>query len=70
MLKLGSVAGVACTSHEQRDISSLPSSICVELIEHKEYIGRHGDDMPEIIGWKWGQESVSGGVRSTEGDNA
>ena len=39
-------------------------------IEHKEYIGRHGDDMPEITGWKWGQESVSGGVRSTEADNA
>ena len=38
--------------------------------EHKEYIGRHGDDMPEITGWKWGQESVSGGVRSTEADNA
>jgi len=26
--------------------------------------------MPEITGWKWGQESVSGGVRSTEADNA
>jgi xylulose-5-phosphate/fructose-6-phosphate phosphoketolase len=41
-----------------------------KLIEPKEYIGRHGDDMPEITGWKWGQESVSGGVRSTEADNA
>jgi xylulose-5-phosphate/fructose-6-phosphate phosphoketolase len=41
-----------------------------KLTEHKEYIARHGDDMPEITGWKWGQESVSGGVRSTEADNA
>ncbi len=25
-----------------------------KLIEHKEYIGKHGDDMPAISGWKWG----------------
>jgi len=40
-----------------------------KLLEHKQYIARHGDDMPQITGWRWGQEVVSGGVRSTEADN-
>src|SRR5215467_5183327 len=40
-----------------------------KLIEHKQFISRYGDDMPEITGWRWGQEAASAGVRSTEADN-
>ncbi len=37
------------------------------LIEHKQYIARYGDDMPEITNWSWGQEAAqeSGGVGRT-----
>ena len=40
-----------------------------KLIEHKEYIARYGDDMPEVAGWTWGQSQASEGSRSTEADN-
>jgi xylulose-5-phosphate/fructose-6-phosphate phosphoketolase len=33
------------------------------------YIVRHGDDMPEITGWRWGQAAASRAVQSTEADN-
>jgi len=40
------------------------------LIEHKEYIYEHGEDAPEISGWKWGQhERAAGRASSTESDN-
>jgi len=24
-----------------------------KLIEHRQYIGRYGDDMPEVRNWQW-----------------
>jgi xylulose-5-phosphate/fructose-6-phosphate phosphoketolase len=40
-----------------------------KLYEHRQYICRVGDDMPEISGWRWGLEALSAGARSTEADN-
>ena len=40
-----------------------------KLLQHKEYIHRYGEDMPEISGWRWGSEGVVADVDSTESDN-
>jgi xylulose-5-phosphate/fructose-6-phosphate phosphoketolase len=43
-----------------------------KLIDHKQYICRHGDDMPEIANWRWGGSGggqTAASVRSTEADN-
>jgi xylulose-5-phosphate/fructose-6-phosphate phosphoketolase len=30
------------------------------LIEHKQYIEQHDEDMPEIMGWRWQEEKPAG----------
>jgi len=39
------------------------------LIDHREYICRYGDDMPEIKDWAWGGRTSARGATSTGGDN-
>jgi len=40
------------------------------LIDHKNHIEEHGDDMPVISGWTWGQEAIPNPAgTTTEGDN-
>ncbi|QDI83266.1 phosphoketolase family protein [Methylorubrum populi] len=40
-----------------------------KLIDHREYICRHGDDMPEVSGWSWSPMPVTRAAQSTESDN-
>ncbi len=40
-----------------------------KLIDHKQYIEKYGDDMPEIKNWSWGGEGApSGGGKRTSND--
>ena len=32
----------------------------MRLLDHKQYISKYGEDMPEISAWKWGQRDAAG----------
>ena len=41
-----------------------------KLMDHREYICRYGDDMPEIKDWTWsGATAAARGATLTAGDN-
>jgi xylulose-5-phosphate/fructose-6-phosphate phosphoketolase len=41
-----------------------------KLLEHKQYVRRYGDDMPEIRNWRWGQKGAAlKQTTETAGDN-
>ena len=40
-----------------------------KLIDHQQYIEEHGDDMPDIVRWRWSDEARAAAGTSTEGDN-
>jgi xylulose-5-phosphate/fructose-6-phosphate phosphoketolase len=39
-----------------------------KLIEHKQYIARHGEDMPEVQKWRWGGATGTRGPNDTAAD--
>ena len=40
-----------------------------KLLDHKEYIARNGDDMPDIRDWRWGRSVAASGRNDTSSDN-
>ena len=40
-----------------------------KLIEHRHYVAKHGDDLPEVRDWKWGSQATAGRRADTAGDN-
>jgi xylulose-5-phosphate/fructose-6-phosphate phosphoketolase len=40
-----------------------------KLIDHTQHIAKHGDDMPEIVNWRWDGRGASATRSTTEADN-
>jgi len=41
------------TIHRKSNLCYFKQQLEDELIEHKQYIDKYGEDMPEIRNWKW-----------------
>ncbi len=51
-------------------VAYLKQAIRDKLIDHKTYIRRRGEDLPEILHWRWGGKGAGPAqTGSTEGDN-
>jgi xylulose-5-phosphate/fructose-6-phosphate phosphoketolase len=48
----------------------LKQALDEKLVEHRIYIREHGQDMPEISGWRWGGGRRSGIGVDTAADDA
>ena len=51
----------------RRKAAYVKQAIRDKLIEHKQYIARHGEDMPEMRDWQWGQPGFSSAQRASNG---
>ena len=69
------LTGTAVFTHHQQPCRLDYLVVCnasnrEKLIKHKQYVTKHGDDMPEVADWRWGAKAPAGARdTSTAGDN-